>query len=163
MPKSSSWALGAADGGLVAAGTCCLACGGCRTAGGVTPRPLPLMARDRREREGGKPGSACCCRNNRGSSLSHCVLCKRSSPKRFVKRWQRSRENQSMSCITSFPLAIDFTNFYARAHSKRDLCLSPGYPQKGKWGKNPTSLTKYLPRRTGKCVVTLPRAGRFCA
>lgn len=46
MPKSSSWALGAADMGFIAAGTCCLACRGCLTAGGVTRRPLllPLIA-----------------------------------------------------------------------------------------------------------------------
>ena len=62
MPKSSSWALGAADAGFMAAGTCRLACRGCLTAGEVTPRSTGLN------------GPGCCRLGGRGTEAQPCVV-----------------------------------------------------------------------------------------
>lgn len=89
-PQSSSWALGAADAGFMAAGTCCLACRGCLAAGGVTPRPLSAGLNGCC-RLGGRPGSASHCQNTRGSPFYTAPFV-REVPQSDVGYWQKSEK-----------------------------------------------------------------------
>lgn len=114
--------------------------------------PLALMAQDAaawagREREGGKPGSALYCRNNRGSSLSRCVFCKRSPPKCFVKRRQKNEKIILPAVASTRSLSIanvlTFTHECMTRQQTRALPFTWIPAERYRRGKS--SLTKYLP------------------